>query len=190
MEGLEAAALGVDICELRELSSLGIGVELLEGSNVGLGRSRGEGPLVEGSVRVESQSGTGGGVLVVHPCDAGFAQLLEDAALWETVDVEGVVVGSVAVGGSRRDVGAIGVGRARDSSEPAIEQDKVLSHCVENTDLVWGVVVDNFSRARLVEGIVGDGLLGDEAAHVFVLDVHVGNLLIWVPGAEDWRGLA
>ena len=89
------------------------------------------------------------------------------------------------MGGARRDVGTVGVGRTRDGSKPAIEEDVVLGNRVENTDLVWGVVVDDFGRTRLVESIIGDGLLSDESAHVLVLDVHVDDVLIWVPCAED-----
>ena len=88
VEGLVAAALRVDVRELRQRPGLSIGVELFERGNVGLGRARREGPLVESSIRVESQSRASGGVLVVHPRDVGLAQLLEDAALGETVDVE------------------------------------------------------------------------------------------------------
>lgn len=182
---LVAAALWVDICELGKRSSLGIGIKLVERSNVGLGSTRFERPLVESSVWVESQSWASGGVLVVHPRDVSLGQLLEDAALRETVDPKGSIVGSMAVRGTGCEVCTVGVGRARDRRKPAIEEDEILGHGTKHGNLARGIVVDDLSCARFVEGLVGNGLLSDEATHVFVLDAHVNNFLIGVEGAED-----
>jgi hypothetical protein len=127
--------------------------------------------------------------LVVHPRDVSFRQLLEDTALGKTVDKESIIVFSMAVGRSRREVRTVRVGGTGDGGKPAVEEDKVLGHGVEDPDLVWGVVVDHLGRSGSVEGIEGDGLLGDETAHSLVFDLLVDEFFIWVPGAEDWKGV-
>jgi hypothetical protein len=109
---------------------------------------------------------------------------LEDALLGETVDEESLVVLAVAVGGTRGDISTVGVGGAGDSCEPAVEEDVVLSHGSEDSDLVLGVVVDNLSSAGLVQSIKGDGLLSNETTHSLQVE-EVGGILLGVVGAED-----
>jgi hypothetical protein len=105
--------------------------------------------------------------------------------LRHTVDVECIVVLSVAMGSSRSEVCSVGVCRAWDGSKPSVEQDKVLSHGAEDTDLVWSVVVDDLSSTSLVGSVVGEGLFGHESSHVLLFVQAVCSSFIWMICAED-----
>jgi len=70
VEGLVAAAFGVDVCELRESSCRSVCIELIKGSNVRLVFSSLQSPIVECRIGVKAQSWASSRVLVVHPGDS------------------------------------------------------------------------------------------------------------------------
>ena len=80
----------------------------------------------------------------------------------------------MAVAGAGGDVGSVGVCRAGNSAEPAVEEHKVLGHGLEHGDVIRLVVVDGLRRAGLVLSAVLDGLFGDKA----MVDVRV-SLTAW-----------
>lgn len=97
MEGLVVAAFRVNICELGQGSSLCVGIEIIKRLDVSILCAGRLGPAVEGGVGVKTKIRAGRGVLVVYPGDVLFRELLEDGTLREAIDVEGVVIGAVAV---------------------------------------------------------------------------------------------
>jgi len=185
VERLVGAALRVNIGELGQFACLGIGIELIQRSNVRDICSGSRCPGIKCSIWVETKSWASGGVLVVHPGDILLGQLLKNGLLGQTVDIEVIVVSAVTVGCTRGDVRTIGVGRARNRGEPAIKQHEVLGHCVENADLVRGIIVDCLRCTGLVQCLECHGLFSHESAHVLSLVVLVDCLLIWVPRAEN-----
>ena len=185
MEGLIRAALWVDICELRQLASLGIGVKLVQRSNVCLCCTGLQSPVVECGIWVEAESWAGGGILIIHPGDVVLGELLEDGSLRKTVYSERNVVLAVAMRCSRGDVRTVRVCRAGYGCEPAVKHHEVLGHCVEDSDLVWSVVIDSFSSTGLVQGLVGEGLFRHETAHALDLNVCIGQILSGMPCAEN-----
>lgn len=174
VEGHVRAAFRVDPGELGQGACFGVAVELVDGADIGLAETRHGGPAVEERVGEEA-----GRVGVVDPADVMFGELLEDGTLGEGRPVEVRVVGAVAVGGAGRQIGAVGVGWAGNSSEPAVEEHKVLGHGVEDGDVLEGIVVDDLAGARevAVDAVCGD-LLRDEALHVGGVEVGV-----WMVGA-------
>lgn len=174
MKGHVRAAFRVDPGELGQGACFCVAVELVDGADVGLAEAGHGGPAVEERVGEEA-----GRVGVVDPADVVFGELLEDGALGEGRPVEVGVVGAVAVGRARRQIGAVGVGWAGHGGEPAVEENKVLGHGVEDGDVLGGVVVDDLAGAREVafDAVRGD-LLSNKALHVGGMDV-----VIWMVGA-------
>jgi hypothetical protein len=78
--------------------------------------------------------------------------------LWQSIDVESVVILSVTGRGTRGEISTVGIGRAWDSSKPVVEKDKVLRHLIEDTDLIRSVVIDGLSCTGLVESLESDRL--------------------------------
>jgi len=178
--GPVVAAFRVDVGEAGELAGLGVLVELGQGLDVGRGLAGRHGPVVEHGVGQKA-----GRVGVVDPGDVLLGQLLEDGTLRESRDVEISVVSAVAVRRARGEVRAVRVRRARDGTEPAVEENEVLGHGVEHRDVVRGQVVDRLSRAGNVVGVVGEHLLGHEALHRGLLLARLDRGLVRVPGAEQ-----
>lgn len=102
--GVEVAARGVDVGELGKEAEIGVLVEVLERDDVMLGVLGG--PVEEESVRKEGAVGA----VVVLPGDVLLAGNLEDAGDVDARDIEAVVVGSVAIGGTREGAQPVGVG--------------------------------------------------------------------------------
>jgi len=93
--------------------------------------------------------------------------------------------------GTRGEVGAVGVRWTRDGSKPAVEEDEVLCHGVEDRNVLRGVVVDNFGRGLKILVLVGNALLRDETIHEGrgcvvgmerTIDLHVSttHAMVWV----------
>jgi hypothetical protein len=102
--GVEVAAGWVDVGELGQEAEVGVLVEVLQRDDVLLGVLGG--PVEEESVRKEGAVGA----VVVLPGDVLFGGNLEDTGDVDVRDVEAVVVGAVAIGGTREGAQAVGVG--------------------------------------------------------------------------------
>lgn len=111
--GANTAARGVDIGELGQLTGSSIGVEVGKGLNVVVVAAV-IGPVEEGGVR----AGATKRVVVVLPGVASLVQLLEDGHLGVAVNAlgEAIIVGAVAMGGTRDNEGTVRVGRLLERS--------------------------------------------------------------------------
>lgn len=109
--GANAAAGGVQVGELGQRAAGSIGIELVHGDNLVL-VAGGLGP----GKPVGLGASTASGVPVVEPSVVGLAQLLEDGALGERIGTKGIIVATVATGGTSNDSKAVGVGRLEPKS--------------------------------------------------------------------------
>lgn len=189
MEGLDAAALGIDVCELGEFAGLSVSEELGEGLDVSCGSAAGDCPIVEKGVRGE------GGVGVVYPGDVILGELLEDGSNVQCIDFEGNVVASMAGRGASSDVCAVGIGGAGHGAEPLVEKDKVFCEGLHDRDVVFVVVLDRFCCAGEIRGFEGELLLEEEALHGLhgggggvkgaeELHVYTTDAVVWVVGGN------
>lgn len=103
--GVQTAAGRVDVGELGQETQVGVLVEVLQGLDVLLGVLGG--PVEEHGVGQESAVGA----VVVLPRDAVLSGNLEDTGDGNTRDIKGVVVGTVAVGGTSNGTETVRVGR-------------------------------------------------------------------------------
>ena len=179
---------------MGQRARFGILVELIEALDVGVSLARLGGPLIEQGIREEV-----GSVGVVDPADISSGQLLEDGHLRQLGLQKVIVVLPVTVRGTGGEIRPVGVCGTGDGSEPPVEQHKVLSHGVENGDMIGGVVVDHLGRTRLISRGIRAHLFRDKPSHVrgvmfhlgavSAVDLHVptSNAVIWVIGSHILR---
>lgn len=102
--GVKTAARRVDVRQLGEKTQVGILVEVLKGNNVLAGIL--VDPVEEERIGVEVAVDA----VVVAPRDAALAGQLENTLGLNAVDIEAVVVGAMAGGGTGNSAEAVGVG--------------------------------------------------------------------------------
>lgn len=102
--GVGATARRVEVRQLRELTQVSILEEVLNGDDVGRGILGS--PVEEQAVGEESTVGA----VVVEPADVLGRGLLEDAVDLDGGHIEGVIVISVTISGTRNGTETVGVG--------------------------------------------------------------------------------
>ncbi len=183
MEGVVRAALRVDVRKLRQRTRLRVDVELFLRLDVRSRFSGRDGPLVEQGVGLKLSR-----VGVVDPADPFLRQLLEDGFLGQGGDVEGVVVAAVARGGAGCEVGAVGIRRARNGREPAVEKDIVLRHGGKDGDMFLAIIIDGLPSTADVLRLEHRTLLRHKAEHILVLELVLGRVsFVGMVGAEEFH---
>ena len=105
--------------------------------------------------------------------------------MWNSGNVEGVVVSSVSVRSTGCKVGAVRIRGSWNSSEPAIKEDKVLSHISEDADVVLGVEVEGLSGLGNVRDLECTLLLRHETLHGFCLLACLDSSFVRMVGREE-----